>query len=82
MIGLLVVEAANHHDWSITLGQGLLAVQDGREEGEKHLLQTASVTRDPFMLKLVRALVDMYLSAESPEGEVQVSLPKGGRLTI
>jgi len=71
------VEAANHHDWSITLGQGLLAVQDGREEGEKHLLQTASVTRDPFMLKLVRALVDMYPSEGSPELEAQDSLPEG-----
>jgi len=59
----------------------LLFRMDGGKE-KKHLLQTASVTRDPFTPKLVRTFVDMCLSEESPEGEAQDSLPKGGRLSI
>jgi hypothetical protein len=53
----------------------------GREE-KKPLLQTASVTRDPFTPGLVRALAAMYPSGESPEGEAPDSLPEGDRRAI
>jgi hypothetical protein len=53
----------------------------GREE-KKPLLQTASVTRDPFTPGLVRALAAMYPSGESPEGEAPDSLLEGDRRTL